>query len=128
MTSCDQNDPTNTGPDELSQAAEWRHRARHYPPEFREAYIQFQATGDRSQLGRLAAGLLEHYVEGLSAEWIAERGGSLNLHRDLGSDSIALAEVAFAVEELFDIYMTNQDLSELTTLDDLADFIERKRA
>lgn len=118
--------PTRTEID--AQEAQWRHAARHYSPEFQDAYVHYQLTGDRAVLGVLAAGLLEFHVEHISREFIEERGESLNLKTDLGADSIALAEVAFAVEGLFGIHMTNEDLIGLETLHDLGDFIERRRA
>lgn len=86
------------------------------------------AENDASQLPLLATGLLEHHVECVTAEWLAERGENLNLQTDLGADSIALAEVAFAAEELFDVNLNNEELSSLKTLRDLAEIIERKRA
>lgn len=107
---------------------QWRHRTRHYPPAFQEAYVRYMGRGDAAQLPLLATGLLEHHVEGVTAEWIAERGDNLNLQTDLGTDSIALAEVAFAAEELFDVNLNNEELSSLKTLRDLADIIERKHA
>ncbi|WP_269537571.1 acyl carrier protein [Cerasicoccus fimbriatus] len=117
--------PTDTATD---QEAVWRYRARHYSPDFQNAFVRFMSTGDRSCLSTLALGLLEHHVEDLSKEWLAAHAETLNLRTDLGSDSMMLAEVAFAVEELFDVTMNNQDLVELENLNDLANLIEQKRA
>ncbi len=100
---------------------------RHYSPDFQDTYLRYMQTGDHSCLSTLGLGLLEHHVEELSPEWLAEHAATLNLRTDLGTDSMTLAEVAFAVEELFDVTMNNQELSELETLDDLANFIERTR-
>lgn len=128
MLPCDSSQNQEIKSAEAEKISVWRHRARHYPEAFQEAYIRFQSTGDRAVLGTLAAGLLEHHVEEISSEWIAERGEALDFRTDLGSDSITLAEVAFAVEELFDIHMTNKDMASLHTLNDLANFIERSHA
>jgi len=110
-----------------TQEAQWRHRTRHYSPAFQDAYVRYLGQGDASQLPVLAKGLLELHVETVTAEWLAERGDRLNLQTDLGTDSIALAEVAFAAEELFDIKINNEELAQLRTLKDLENFIETKR-
>nr|WP_234043783.1 acyl carrier protein [Cerasicoccus arenae] len=85
-------------------------------------------TSDRACLRTLADGLLVHHIDDVSAEWIAQQGENLNLKTGIASDSITLAEVAFAIEELFEVSMNNQDLAEMETLHDLANFIERKRS
>ncbi|WP_309387029.1 acyl carrier protein [Cerasicoccus frondis] len=109
------------------EEAIWRQRARHYTPAFQDAFVHYMTTGDRSCLVPLSIGLLEHHIEDLTPEWLAKHAASLNLHNDLGADSMLLAEIAFAVEELFDVTMNNQELGKLVHLNDLADLIEQKR-
>ena len=47
---------------------------------------------------------------------------------DLGLDSLAVTELVFFAEDLFKIRITNQEISEVRTIDDLRLFIRRKVA
>jgi acyl carrier protein len=54
--------------------------------------------------------------------------GDTRLIRDLGFDSLALAEVVFFTEELFAIRITNEGTVRARTLDELRGFIRSKLA
>ena len=59
---------------------------------------------------------------------LAEMPGDSQLIDDLGFDSLAITEVVFFAEDLFRISITNDEIVQVRTLDDLRGFIRRKVA
>lgn len=47
--------------------------------------------------------------------------------KDLGIDSLSLLEFIFRIEEVFAIRITNDDAEKLTTLNDIANLVDRLR-
>jgi acyl carrier protein len=50
----------------------------------------------------------------------------MRLMEDLGYDSLAITELIFFTEELFGITISNEEILEARTLDELRHFIHRK--
>lgn len=50
------------------------------------------------------------------------------LREDLGLDSLAMIELLFKIEEHFDLEIPNEDLSRITTVADVAAYVEEKLA
>jgi len=48
------------------------------------------------------------------------------LREDLGLDSLAMIELLFKIEEHFDLEIPNEDLSRITTVADVATYVEEK--
>ena len=101
-------------------------KIRHLPAEVRAAFQQFQTDGDLSTLDLVIAAILEDYVPRPPARPIAELPGSTLLIDDLGFDSLAITEVVFFAEDLFEINITNEEIIQVRTLDDLRGFIRGK--
>ena len=53
---------------------------------------------------------------------------STKLKDDLGADSLDLFELVMALEEEFDVEIPTEDLEKLSTVQDVADYVEAHRA
>lgn len=101
---------------------------RHLPAGARAAYADFQAGGDPAALGVVILALLHDFSPRRSSIPLAGLPGGTRLVDDLGFDSLAITEVVFAAEDLFRISITNEEIAQVRTLDDLRDFIHVKVA
>ena len=101
---------------------------RHLPAAARAAFERFQTGGDSAVLGPVVLAILEDYSPHPPASPLAELPGDTRLIADLGFDSMAITEVVFFTEDLFGINITNEEIIQVRTLDDLRGFIRRKVA
>jgi len=101
---------------------------RHLPAPARAAFEQFQAGGDPAALDPVVLAILADFSPRRSAVPLAELPGATKLIDDLGFDSLAITEVVFAAEDLFRISITNEEIVQVRTLDDLRGFIQIKVA
>ncbi|MES1194299.1 MAG: acyl carrier protein [Opitutus sp.] len=99
---------------------------RHLPAPARAAFAQFQAGGDPATLDPVVLAILADFSPRPSAVPLAELPGDTRLIDDLGFDSLAITEVVFAAEDLFRINITNEEIVQVRTLDDLRGFIQVK--
>ena len=53
---------------------------------------------------------------------------STSFKDDLGADSLDLFELVMALEEEFDVEIPTEDLEKLSTVQDVADYVEAHRA
>jgi len=99
-----------------------------FPAEVRAAYHQFRATGDATavQLVVLSA-VREHCPRKttLAAEDSAATAG-LRLVEDLAYDSLAIAELVFFLEDLFEVSISNEEILAIATVGELRTFVARK--
>ena len=103
-------------------------RIKHLPAEARAAFHRFQNGGDPAGLDPVIFAILEDFIPRRSAVPLTKLPGSTRLMDDLGFDSLAITEVVFFVEDLFGIGITNEEIIQVRTLDDLRGFIHRKVA
>lgn len=101
---------------------------RHLPAAARAAYHQFQAAGDPATLDPVILAILGDFMPHASAVPLAGLPGGTRLVDDLGFDSLAITEVVFFTEDLFAINITNEEIIQVRTLDDLRGFIRGKVA
>jgi len=99
---------------------------RHLPEAAREAFARFQTGGDPAVLDPVLFSILDDYIPRASARPLAELPGNTRLIDDLGFDSLAITEVVFFAEDLFGINITNEEIVQVATLDDLRGFIRAK--
>lgn len=99
---------------------------RHLPEAARTAFARFQAGGDPAVLDPVLFSILEDYIPRVSGQPLAELPGATRLIDDLGFDSLAMTEVVFFAEDLFGINITNEEIVQVSTLDDLRRFIRAK--
>ena len=110
----------------LPLTAEQADRIKHLPAAALAAFQQFHATGDPAGLDPVIFAILQDFAPRHPARPLAELPGDTQLMADLGFDSLALTEVVFFNEDLFGITITNDELVQVRTLDDLRGFIHRK--
>lgn len=101
---------------------------RHLPAPARAAFDRFQAGGDPAALEPVLLAILEDFIPKTPVRPLAELPGDTRLIDDLGFDSLAITEVVFFAESLFDIVITNDEIIRVRTLDDLRGFIRVKVA
>jgi acyl carrier protein len=109
-------------------ATEQEGRIKHLPAEARAAFRRFHDEGDPAGLDPVIFAILEDFIPSHSSTPLAQLPGSTRLIDDLGFDSLAITEVVFFVEDLFGIGISNEEVVQVRTLDDLRGFIRRKVA
>lgn len=101
---------------------------RHLPESARAAYREFRASGSVEALDPLILAILESFLPRKSARSLHDLPGNTRLLEDLGFDSLAITEIVFFMEDLFDVRIENLELIGVRTLDDLRGFIRKKVA
>jgi len=101
---------------------------RHLPETARAAYMAFQASGDPAELDVVVLAVLEDFMARPPVHPLAELPGETRLIQDLGFDSLTITEVVFFTEDLLGILITNEEIIQVRTLDDLRGFIRVKVA
>ncbi|MEO6992422.1 MAG: acyl carrier protein [Lacunisphaera sp.] len=101
-------------------------RLKHLPEPARAAFRQFQADRNPATLDPVIFAILEDFVPQTSATILSELPGGTRLIEDLGFDSLAITEVVFFTEDLFGITISNEEIIQVRTLEDLRGFIHRK--
>ena len=70
---------------------------------------------------RIRAALAEHLKKDVSKIQLQS-----DLRKDLGLDSLAMIELLFKIEEAFDLEIPNDDLSQITTVGDVINYVEQR--
>ena len=107
-------------------ASEQADRLKHLPPEARAAFQRFQTGGAPADLDPVVYAILADFIPTPPAGPLAELPGTTRLIDDLAFDSLAITELVFFTEDLFGITISNQEIMQVRTLDDLRGFIRSK--
>ena len=113
--------PSRAGP-----TADREESIRHLPADARAAFERFHAGGDPAALDLVVLAILEDFIPRTPAAPLAALPGTTRLIDDLGFDSLAITEVVFFTEDLFGSTISNQEILQVRTLDDLRSFLRRK--
>jgi acyl carrier protein len=103
-------------------------KIRHLPEGAKAALRAYQTSGDVAALDPLIFAILENFAPRKPARPLAEHPGSTLLMDDLGFDSLAITEIVFFTEDLFEISIANEEILRVRSLDDLRTFIRAKVA
>lgn len=101
-----------------------------FPAEVRAAYRQFRATGDAAAVERVVLSAVSEHGprrNTLAAEPSAAPN-TLRLVEDLGYDSLAIAELVFFLEDLFEVSIRTHEISAIATVGELRAFVAQKIA
>ena len=94
-----------------------------YEPEVREAFLRFRATGSAADVQMVVLAMIREYLPKPSDAPISD---GQRLVEDLGYDSLAVAEVVFAFEDLFGLRIETSEIMRIDTVGSLRGFIEKK--
>jgi len=78
-------------------------------------------TPESAVATRIRAALAEHLKKDVSKIQLQS-----DLRKDLGLDSLAMIELLFKIEEAFDLEIPNDDLSQITTVGDVINYVEQR--
>jgi len=98
-----------------------------FPAAVREAHARWLTSRDPAALDTVVLAIIAFYRADRprldSSETIPD---SARLIEDLGYDSLALAEVVFFIEDLFQVAISNHDLRDLHTITDLRAYVRSR--
>jgi acyl carrier protein len=98
-----------------------------FPAEVLEAYQRYRADGDAGAVEAVViAAVVDYRPSGSGA--FPGVGNATRLIEDLGYDSVAVAELVFFLEDLFDVTLTNEDILGVRTIAELRACVNRKLA
>ena len=89
-----------------------------FPAEVLEAYQRYRTQGDAGAVEAVVIAAVVDYRPSGTGSAPAVADGTL-LIEDLGYDSVAVAELVFFLEDLFDVTLSNDDLAGVRTIADL---------
>jgi acyl carrier protein len=94
-----------------------------YKPEVREAYTRFCATGNVEAVQIVILAMVREHLPKPSDAPITDEQ---KLIEDLGYDSLAVAEVVFAIEDTFGLCIETNEIMQISTVGSLKTFIAKK--
>jgi len=97
-----------------------------FPPGTLDAMLRFQRSPERGVLRELLPGFIGHHLPAGATPLSEPPSDGTRLVRDLGLDSLALAEMAFKMEDLFGFTVETREVADLETIGDLLAFLHAK--
>ncbi len=69
--------------------------------------------------------MLGFYLPSANENYMKVVGGDVDL-QTVGIDSLGMTEMVFQVEELFDVSVADEDMAQVTTLDEISVYIKER--
>jgi acyl carrier protein len=109
-----------------SQGAVADDKLRHLPDAARAAYDRFQKDRDPLDLDIVTIAIVQDFSPGGANRAIAAYPRDTTLIEGLGFDSLAITEIVFYAEDIFQITISNEEIIQVRTIDDLLEFVRGK--
>lgn len=98
-----------------------------FPTSVQEAFARVQSTGDEAAVRVIVDAAVRDFLPERSRSEFSNRlRDDLSLVDDLGYDSLAIAEVVFFFEDLFQVTIDGNDVRTVRTIGDLNGFVLQK--
>ena len=98
-----------------------------FPAEVLAAYERYRSTGDARAVETVVRAAVIDYRP-CCGQMIPTVEDSTRLFEDLAYDSVAIAELVFFFEDLFDLTISNEDIVSVRNVGDLRACVARKLA
>jgi len=99
-----------------------------FPVGVRNAFTHFVAVGDVAALDTVLFAVVRDFLPGKTPVAAGPLPDNARLIEDLGFDSLAIAEIVFFMEDLFQIKISNAEIQQVGTVGQLRSFVLRKFA
>jgi acyl carrier protein len=98
-----------------------------FPAKVLEAYQRYRTMGDADAVEAVVIAAVVDYRPSGSGSAVAVADGT-RLIEDLAYDSVAVAELVFFIEDLFDVTLNNDDILGVRTIAELRSCVNSKLA
>ncbi|MEO6002163.1 MAG: acyl carrier protein [Opitutus sp.] len=115
---------SSTPPSSASTAASTL--VRHFPVEVRDAFDRFRAGRSPADADIVVLAVVNDHMPNKVAGATATPIDPTRLIEDLGFDSIAITEMVFFLEDLFQVRIANEEILRVRTVGELRSFLREK--
>jgi acyl carrier protein len=98
-----------------------------FPSAVLDAFERYRATGDTDAVHEVVVAVVQDYAPP-AAPSAPPLTDDTRLIEDLGYDSVAVAELVFFLEDVFDVTISNEEILSVRTLGQLRACVARKLA
>lgn len=99
---------------------------RHFPEEAQQAYARFVQTHVPADADIVVLAIMVDHMPDKNRRPETTPADTQSLVADLGFDSVAITEMVFFLEDLFQVRISNEEILKVRTVGDLRAFVRQK--
>jgi acyl carrier protein len=99
---------------------------RHFPEDVQQAYGRFMQTRVPADADIVVLAIMLDHLPDKKLRPAGPPADTLALVADLGFDSVAITEMVFFLEDLFQVRISNDEILRVRTVGDLRGFVRQK--